>query len=294
MARLALHPRVAGAVDVAPWYRMQEIEVTPGCPGASRPLPTSPARRSSPRSAGPTESSCYPDTRFVVRLKRGSGSDAVRELLQDCCQRHLFVRRRHDAMCCEPKRLKISLDPTALLRVIDVRSRSGVENVVDRCISVRWRLLSDGVEPLQSPADIGLTLSGHRTGPGPRESQPSAGVFAAAPLPSSGMEATKAVISRKRIAELGRLLARAEGYEVLTSMGRRLGRVEHVRYQQYADRPDEIVVRSRGLLRTRRRAYPLSAVHEVKPRERTVILDPAGDGDPTTGGAKVVDGGSRV
>ena len=38
MARFALHPQVAGVVDVAPEYRMEEIEVTPGCPGAGRPL----------------------------------------------------------------------------------------------------------------------------------------------------------------------------------------------------------------------------------------------------------------
>ena len=31
MARLALHPQVAGVVEVAPEYRMEEIEVTPGC-----------------------------------------------------------------------------------------------------------------------------------------------------------------------------------------------------------------------------------------------------------------------
>jgi len=31
MARLALHPQVAGVVDVAPEYRMEEIEVTEGC-----------------------------------------------------------------------------------------------------------------------------------------------------------------------------------------------------------------------------------------------------------------------
>ena len=33
MARLALHPQVAGVVDVAPEYRMEEIEVTDGLPG---------------------------------------------------------------------------------------------------------------------------------------------------------------------------------------------------------------------------------------------------------------------
>jgi hypothetical protein len=108
------------------------------------------------------------------------------------------------------------------------------------------------------------------------------------------MEATDAVIARKKMAELGRLLAAAEGYQVLTSTGRRLGRVERVRYEQYADRPDEIVVRSRTLLRTRRRVFALSAVHEVKPREQTVVIDPAGDDDPTTGDATVVDAGPHV
>jgi voltage-gated potassium channel len=36
MARLALHPQVSGAVDVAPEYRMEEIEVVAGCDGAGR------------------------------------------------------------------------------------------------------------------------------------------------------------------------------------------------------------------------------------------------------------------
>ena len=38
MARLALHPQVTGVVDVAPEYRMEEIEVTAGCPGEGSPL----------------------------------------------------------------------------------------------------------------------------------------------------------------------------------------------------------------------------------------------------------------
>jgi voltage-gated potassium channel len=38
MARLALHPQVTGVVDVAPEYRMEEIEVTHGCSGAGRPV----------------------------------------------------------------------------------------------------------------------------------------------------------------------------------------------------------------------------------------------------------------
>lgn len=38
MARLALHPQVAGVVDVAPEYRMEEIEVTEGCEAAGRAI----------------------------------------------------------------------------------------------------------------------------------------------------------------------------------------------------------------------------------------------------------------
>jgi voltage-gated potassium channel len=38
MARLALHPQVAGVFDVSAEYRMEEIEVTPGSPAAGRPL----------------------------------------------------------------------------------------------------------------------------------------------------------------------------------------------------------------------------------------------------------------
>jgi voltage-gated potassium channel len=38
MARLALHPQVSGVFDVAPEYRMEEIEVAPGCEGAGRPI----------------------------------------------------------------------------------------------------------------------------------------------------------------------------------------------------------------------------------------------------------------
>jgi voltage-gated potassium channel len=36
MARLALHPQVSGVVDVAPEYRMEEIQVTDGCEGCGR------------------------------------------------------------------------------------------------------------------------------------------------------------------------------------------------------------------------------------------------------------------
>jgi voltage-gated potassium channel len=38
MARLALTPQVSGVVDVAPEYRMEEIEVTAGCEGAGKSI----------------------------------------------------------------------------------------------------------------------------------------------------------------------------------------------------------------------------------------------------------------
>lgn len=88
------------------------------------------------------------------------------------------------------------------------------------------------------------------------------------------MEGIDEVAARKRVAELGRLLAAAGGYQVRTTTGGRLGRVEHVRYESQADRPDEIIVRASGLLGTRKRVYPLSAVRAVKPKEQIVVVAP--------------------
>jgi len=73
-------------------------------------------------------------------------------------------------------------------------------------------------------------------------------------------------------AELGRLLAAAEGYRVVASDGSQLGWLGHVRYLWHADDPDEIVVRRRGLGPKRRRVVLFSAVGAVRPRESTVVL----------------------
>jgi len=78
--------------------------------------------------------------------------------------------------------------------------------------------------------------------------------------------------SLRRQAELGRLLAAAEGYRVVAIDGTQVGRLDHVRYERHADHPDAIVVRRRGFLPRRHRALPFSAVEAVKPRERTVVL----------------------
>ncbi len=85
---------------------------------------------------------------------------------------------------------------------------------------------------------------------------------------------TSAEQSLRRQAELGRLLAAAEGYRVLASDGTHVGWLDHVRYERHADHPDEIVVCRRGLLAKRRRALPFGAVEAVRPRERTVERAP--------------------
>lgn len=82
--------------------------------------------------------------------------------------------------------------------------------------------------------------------------------------------------SLRRQAELGRLLAAAEGYRVFASDGKQVGWLDHVRYERYADHPDEIVVRGRSFLARRRHVLPFHTVEEVKPRERTVVLRAAG------------------
>jgi hypothetical protein len=75
-----------------------------------------------------------------------------------------------------------------------------------------------------------------------------------------------------REAELGRLLSAAAGYRVVADDGRPVGWLDHVRYEQHADHPDKIVVRRRGLLLKRHRAFPFSSIEQVKPIEKTVVL----------------------
>ena len=75
----------------------------------------------------------------------------------------------------------------------------------------------------------------------------------------------------RKLAELGRLLAAAEGYLVLNRDGRQLGHVDHVRYQRYTDRPDEIVVR-RGWPWRRTFVVPFRAVAAVDRSAGTVTV----------------------
>ena len=74
--------------------------------------------------------------------------------------------------------------------------------------------------------------------------------------------------------ELGRLLAGAQGYTVYTHEGVLLGALERVRYETQVSRPDDIVVRGRGLVRRRRSTFPFESIYAVSPHEGKVVLRP--------------------
>lgn len=74
--------------------------------------------------------------------------------------------------------------------------------------------------------------------------------------------------------ELGRLLAGAQGYTVYTHGGVLLGALERVRYETQVSRPDDIVVRGRGLFRRRRSTVPFESIYAVSPHEGKVVLRP--------------------
>jgi hypothetical protein len=88
--------------------------------------------------------------------------------------------------------------------------------------------------------------------------------------PCGRVERTSGARGRRR--NSARLLAAASGYRVLASDGTHPGWLDHVRYERHAGHPDEVVVRSRRLLATRRRVFPFRAVAEVKQGERTLVL----------------------
>ena len=79
-------------------------------------------------------------------------------------------------------------------------------------------------------------------------------------------------LGHEEVVRIGRLLASAKGYRVLSSEGRFLGLLDHVRYERHSDHPDELVLRRRTMLWRRRRVVPFSAVEAVDPRAGTVSL----------------------
>ena len=70
---------------------------------------------------------------------------------------------------------------------------------------------------------------------------------------------------------------RTSGYDVLSSEGRSIGRLEHVRYRLHTDHPDEIVIRRLPLFWKRRRILPFNTVEAVDARAGTVTLRPGWD-----------------
>jgi hypothetical protein len=72
--------------------------------------------------------------------------------------------------------------------------------------------------------------------------------------------------------EIGRGLAAAAGFRVVTADGVQLGQIEHVRYQRRTDYPDEIVVKPSKVFRWRRRVIDFAQVERVEARTRTVVV----------------------
>lgn len=126
------------------------------------------------------------------------------------------------------------------------------------------------ISALASTALRRLGLTEELRPPAPDSPPPSSAEAAdmTAP-PDPGQQARREASRRPGI---GALLAGAEGYEVLSAKGRRLGIVDHLRYRSRLDRPDEIVVTSGRLAWRRLQIVPLDAIEAVDPTEATVIL----------------------
>jgi hypothetical protein len=86
------------------------------------------------------------------------------------------------------------------------------------------------------------------------------------------MKRTESERTPREAALLGARLADAEGYRVVSREGREVGVLDHVRYEQFADHPDEIVVARRAFLVRREGIVPFAAVDSVDRDRRVVYL----------------------
>jgi hypothetical protein len=77
---------------------------------------------------------------------------------------------------------------------------------------------------------------------------------------------------RTNILALGRRLADSVGFRVIALDGREVGLLEHVRYRDHADHPDEIVVRRRRVLRDRQTVVAFDQIANVDRRSGSVFL----------------------
>jgi hypothetical protein len=78
--------------------------------------------------------------------------------------------------------------------------------------------------------------------------------------------------AQRAASELGRQLAAAAGFRVITSSGAEIGQIAHVRYEQRIDRPDELIIRTSRFMPWARRTIPFSHVQDVQLRSRTVVV----------------------
>ncbi len=88
----------------------------------------------------------------------------------------------------------------------------------------------------------------------------------------NGNDADKHNEDSARESRLGRLLAEAKGFAVVGSDGEAIGTLAYLRYERFADRPDEVVIRRRGV-RRREIAVPFQSVASIDLDQRLVILD---------------------
>jgi hypothetical protein len=83
---------------------------------------------------------------------------------------------------------------------------------------------------------------------------------------------------RRDILTLGRRLADAIGFRVIALDGRDVGVLEHVRYTQHTDHPDEIVLKRRRFLGERLVTVTFDQIANVDRRsERVYLAIPSAD-----------------
>jgi sporulation protein YlmC with PRC-barrel domain len=80
--------------------------------------------------------------------------------------------------------------------------------------------------------------------------------------------------SLRDAALLGYRLSQAHGFDVITSDGRKLGRLQRLRYERHAEYPEELIVHRGRLLWKRDQHIPFHRVEHVEPRARLIRLLP--------------------
>jgi hypothetical protein len=77
---------------------------------------------------------------------------------------------------------------------------------------------------------------------------------------------------RNDILTIGRRLADSTGFRVIALDGRDVGVLDHVRYEQHTEHPDEVLFRRRRFLRERLMSVPFDQIAKVDRRSERVFL----------------------